>query len=422
MTTEHLELLKKEVESVFGRTILSSSDCQFLSGDIYRRTGTKISFNTLRRLFNLMRCKYQPSAFTVDLLSRYCNFSSYSDFINCETRKTSVNKHLDKNLLNLLIFLFKNVDFNSVNDNGYVRLIQETINNLEQWPDVIDQFHREISRSANGQKFYFERLINIDELNKSYGKGLLYYLNEKKTDEAQIFGHSLLCLNAWLTLDNENVKRHSAIVQDHYNNNSQLLDPYIHGKTFTSRLLAASVDKADLAPILNQARKYYDKNIQSIFNSQRFPSFEFALSETLILINEFDEALFYIDEIIHKSQNDLGFATRDLALQDTVALFKSIALTNIGETTKGKGLLSTLDIGKFHFLSKKFYSILYLLLVQKFENSETRQDKIRLLISHTGFKKLIINQRKIKIDLNRLQFEENGNMGINGHGKLENLL
>ena len=58
MSIEILNLLKEEVERVFGRKILTASDCQNLSKDIYQQTKSGLSLNTLRRNISLLHLRW----------------------------------------------------------------------------------------------------------------------------------------------------------------------------------------------------------------------------------------------------------------------------------------------------------------------------------------------------------------------------
>src|SRR5687768_6710853 len=110
MSEEVLQNLKEEVERIFGRKILTASDCQDLSNDIYKQTKEKVSLNTLRRFFHLIASKYQPSSFTLNLLCKYCGFSSLDDLVNHKEQLCKNHENADPDLLNFLILLFR--DFN----------------------------------------------------------------------------------------------------------------------------------------------------------------------------------------------------------------------------------------------------------------------------------------------------------------------
>ena len=394
MSIENVELLKKEVENVFGRKILSSSDCQYLANDIHQQTDFKISVNTLRRLFNLMKSKYMPSLFTLDLLSKYCNYSSYSDFISPKAdAKNSPDSDLELRFLNLLIFLFKDMHNQGVNEATYTRFIHEVITTLAPWPGVVDRFQREIAKTQNGQNIYYEHFINIDELNKVYGKGLQYYLREKRTDEAQLFGHSLLCLNSWLTMNNDGVKRHGSQVASYITTKETTIDAIIQARVFATRLYAADIDNEPVNVILMQARKYHAQHNFLKHQRQNYQSFEYIMAEALILIKEYSEAIFYIDEVIDNEQKNMYLTNDGFKQLESMYLFKAIALAHLGELKKSKEILDAITTNNFYFLSKQFNLILYLSLKQRFKSSDALQYQIDYCIKQTGFKRLIINDK-----------------------------
>ena len=386
MSIEILNLLKEEVERVFGRKILTASDCQNLSKDIYQQTKSGLSLNTLRRTFSLMKSKYQPSTFTLDLLSKYCGFSSFQNFLSLK-KNISGNHNTQLGLLNFLVLLFKDFDVKSVDDITYINLIHEIITNLERWPDVIDQFQSEIAKTANGQIFYYEQFVNIDKLNSFSGDGLRYYLHEKKTPQAQMFGHSLLCFNAWLTMNKEEIKEHWLKVLAYKIDDT--IHPFVCGRYFATQLYYAEAFAGDVEPVLNKAREFYAE-IKLSKHHQSFPCFEYILSEALVLIRQYDEALFYINEAIKKRNSHVP-PHIDLRLFESIYHFQAIALAKIGKVEKSKDILDTISMRNFSFLSRKFNSILYLSQKHSFYKRDFLQKQLQYLVCQTGFEKLVAN-------------------------------
>src|SRR4030095_11742629 len=106
-----------------------------------------------------------------------------------------------RSFLRYLVTIFTATQVRDGNDETYFSLVKHTINFLAQHQDLAQKFQRAIVKTRNGQDFYFEQFVNIDKLNSFYGEGLRYYLNERKTQEGQLFGNSLLCLRDWLSKD-----------------------------------------------------------------------------------------------------------------------------------------------------------------------------------------------------------------------------
>jgi hypothetical protein len=74
-----VEELKIELEKSFNRKIISRGDCESLAQDIYEKTGDKLSYNTLRRLYGLAEFR-KPRESTLNQLAIYCGFRSFKDF------------------------------------------------------------------------------------------------------------------------------------------------------------------------------------------------------------------------------------------------------------------------------------------------------------------------------------------------------
>jgi len=386
MSVENLRLIKDEVERIIGRKILTASDCQYLSNDIYQQTKLRVSLNTLRRFFHLMKSKYQPSSFTLNLLSKYCGFSSFDDFISHKERSHNNYANSGSDLLNFLILLFRDFDIKGIEDTTYINLIHEIINNLEKWPQVIDEFQSQIAKTPNGQFFYYEQFVNIDNLNSYYGDGLHYYLHERKDPQAQIFGHSLLCFRSWLSMHKEEVYNHCQEVFQY--NINETIHPSVCGRYFASQLYQAEVYDYDLEPILSAAREFYTGTKYSKAVSQGFPYFEFILSEALILTQQYEEALFYIIEALKKRNNYVPPYV-DLKSFESIYLFHAIALKNIGKAEKAKEMLEMINVNNFYFLAKKFNLVLFLLQKQSFQKRDFLRGQLDYLIKQTGFKKLV---------------------------------
>src|SRR6476620_7481999 len=88
-------LIKKEIQYIFGRQIVSSRDCIQLSDEIFKRTKVQLNPNTLMRFFGLVKAEYPPSQSTLTILSKYCGFQSV-DEVNAVRKDVSYDsKEID---------------------------------------------------------------------------------------------------------------------------------------------------------------------------------------------------------------------------------------------------------------------------------------------------------------------------------------
>lgn len=75
-----LDELKKRVEQELGEEVKTVKDCQALSESIADRCGARLSDSTIRRIWGKLPSPRKPSISTLDLLSQFAGFDSWSDF------------------------------------------------------------------------------------------------------------------------------------------------------------------------------------------------------------------------------------------------------------------------------------------------------------------------------------------------------
>lgn len=97
MKNDYSQLLI-DVQKKSNITISAIKDVKFLKEEIELVTSNKISFNTLRRLFGFMT-KTNPSKQTLDILTNYLGFNSYSNYLN---KKSNYDEwYFQQNLLQI---------------------------------------------------------------------------------------------------------------------------------------------------------------------------------------------------------------------------------------------------------------------------------------------------------------------------------
>ncbi|MET0636778.1 MAG: hypothetical protein ABWZ25_12180 [Chitinophagaceae bacterium] len=384
--------LGPEVERMFGRKILSSSDCHLLSQAIFEATHMKVSVNTLRRLFNLMATKYKPSLFTLDVVAKYCGFNSYSDFTSRNLSNPSDEPVTDTALLDFLVLLFKDSDAKAINDATYIGLVEATIRHLNHWPAIIDHFQCRISKTVNGQKFYFEQFVNIDKLNSYFGSGLRYYLHEKRKPEAQIFGHSLLCFNSWLTTNPEALEQNYRDVM-HYNIDGTM-DMFVCGRYFAAQLYYLDMTGNPPESVIYTAREFYQSVNLTNSPAKNFPAFEYVMAECLVLTHQYDEALLYIQDAIRK-RNSYVPSHITSKLFESIYLFHASALCGMGKFEKSRDIFDSINTNNFHFLTKQYNTILYITLKRKLDRRNTEDKQLEYLCDQTGFRQLFPSIAKL---------------------------
>lgn len=376
-----IEILKAEVEYTIGRKIMTSKDCIDLSEAILAKTEFRINSNTLRRFFGLVKSQYPASLSTLNILSVYTGAASFEDLRNYRKHSNEIIGKDAPKLLKFLTILFQNIKVSDENDATFLKVAHTTIDFLNQDSDIAYQFQRAIAKTENGKRFYFEQFINIDKLNSFYGKGLRYYISENKSKNAQIFGHSLLCLRYWLIQDNDNLRGHykSLLIYEL----SEDVNLLTCARYFAAKLMFAESNNLDIIRILNRANEFYAsvKPIKKFHNS--FPGFELILLEALVLTGHYNAAFKFISDGVLKELENGDIAK-------TFMLYNAIVLFNLGSEKRAGELFDQINPFEFYFINKQFYTIQYLLIGQKLNKIRSVKNQIDFLVQETGFKRLVV--------------------------------
>lgn len=381
-----LNRLRKEVEEVFGQPITSYRECVLLSEEISRKTSDTINHNTLRRIYGLVKATYPPSTTTLTILARYCGYDSLEELVEKKQQTDNAAQNFSSHdILSYISAVFKNTPVRDSHDLTFTALVKQTVIFLQDHSLLNLELLKKIAKTKNGQDYYFEQFVHIDELNALYGEGLRYYMNEKQTVPARIFGHSLLCLRAWLTGNTRDVKKHGDII-----NRLQpptYAHPFLSGIYYAGLILDADIQKADNSQILLDAAHAHAGLAYFEESHGPFPWFEYILCIALVLTGQHQEALYYLDNIGSNRQNPQQIVEE--GRYETLLLLKGIALAQTGRRAAAKDIYEVVKPHRFHFLSKKFDTILYLtlgILLQKINPKvETQLDR---LIQETGFIKM----------------------------------
>lgn len=379
-------LLRKEVEETFGKKIGSSRDCHMLSEEVYTKISFNINSNTLRRIFGLVKSHYSPSLTTLDILSKFCGFASFDEFkkLQSTTHKVSHEDFYSSSVLKYMVALFRDTSTKEF-DKTFAAVVKHTIHFIQRHPELCDKFQRAIAKTKNGQEYYYEQCIHIDALNSFYGDGLRFYLIEKNKPEAQVFGHSLLCLKNWLSENtSEVIKHHDEVVKHTLTNNSH---PMLCGRFFATRLLFADIQGLPIEKILIQAQQRHALIREQSDGYRIFPYFESVISPILLLTGHPEEALYFIDYSLNNYPHK--HAHIDPGIYQTMDLIRALTLFKTGRIKEAEKLFHLIRPSKFYFLSQKTSRIMYLFLSQYLKKSSvTSDDQLKDLIAKMGFTRL----------------------------------
>lgn len=78
---EHVYYLKSLIYQRFSKEVLTSFDCNLLSESIRKDLNESLSIDTLRRFFGVIKSKSLPSAYTLDVLSKFAGCNNWLGLI-----------------------------------------------------------------------------------------------------------------------------------------------------------------------------------------------------------------------------------------------------------------------------------------------------------------------------------------------------
>ncbi len=382
--TERVEnIIKREIEFMFGRRIVSSGDCIQLSEEIYGITKSRLNANTLRRFFGLVRTIYAPSASTLKILCTYCGFSSIEDVQHYkEALHSETDSPEQKSLLNYLVNLFRETPVENERNETFKSVVKQTIVFLLQHPDLVDKFQSMIAKTKNGQDYYFEGFSQIDNLNSYYGNGLRYFLKEKTEPQAQILGHSLLVFRYWLTEDEPNMEHHFQELSNFEHLPS--FSSNASGRYFASLLYYAEAKGYASSKAITSIQNYY--NNLHVCDTASQIDFEMIIAEALILTDNLEEGLYYVDTALKKVQD---ISINDKSIVQNLYLLKACAMVKTGDSKSAELFYLRIRPTLFDFLKKKMQTILYGFLTETLKrNVGTVDNQSVALINETGFSNL----------------------------------
>lgn len=240
-----IQLLKKNIQIELGKAVTTRGHCEELEHEVQRKTGVKLSYNTIRRFFNLAgeRSLSEPSVATLDILAGFAGFRDFHSLKIGMTKSESLEQKSSGQIAVLSGVYFlrskEKVDFleNQVSDNSWPLMVSlmaerasaegdrdffylffdsivifQNSNYLNQrlyfgmqYLGVIIRgltFRKELQRHLAshefGRIFYYELFVDMDNLALDFHKGVQHYFNSSNQEQDRLFSASLLHFRAWM--------------------------------------------------------------------------------------------------------------------------------------------------------------------------------------------------------------------------------
>ena len=397
------------------------SDVKFLKEDIESITGIKIGFNTLRRLFGFLD-KTKPSVTTLNTLSRYIGFNSFSHYKNNQkkynewyfqqylqrlilSKKTNkddidfINKwldynenivhigyflsfHIQKTNLEILDFIFKNLSFKTVSSTNlqkFSTILSTSLLSISENKSL--SLHRALIQHNNFRNNIPLAYIDYTHLNSRYLKvlGIIEELGDNNSD--LLFVSLMKFYNRFYRDEDINIDIKKPKDFEGF---------YI---VLKGRFYGYSIMKNET---INPSLKKLIIDINKLNSSNYFLQ---VIVPALIIKEEYT----FLEELINISYEDL-FESNSWNANTATAIYL-IALANVNwkksNIKPAKSNIELVDLDKVELGYKNYISLFYYLTKLKISFIENKKADnkhsyiaIRKIVKITGFNKFVTESKK----------------------------
>lgn len=368
----NLTHLQKTVEKQFGKKISTATDCVYLSEAVKEKLSVKISPQTLRRFFNLIKSNSGCSLFTLNLLARYCGFQDFKTF----------NESYSCSELEIF-FSGKEND-----QKDFWQKSDQLCKQITESPELLVSTHHQLMSFPLVRKFFMEHHPLRDLMATVYSQYFLEYLKYNTNNQARIFAYGFLFKSAFLAQNEELMDLYYKKVQETELTEDfhvipaglkygvQLLYADFTGNEYLFRKYFAEMKKVRL--------EYVNASEKSVC------SFEYTVLESLIFTNRTSEMKFLIDNNTFQKYDDLIFipSQRKQTHEEAWKILCATYYQKINNQQKADHYFDMVNLENLENGWRKYYSILYYFFQLKASENDHRKEtilKIKALINETYF-------------------------------------
>ena len=403
----------------------SIGDLKFLQEDIKTTTGIAIGFNTLRRLFGFLE-KTKPSRNTLNSVSKYIDFNSFSHYKNNQKKfdewyfqqylqrillSKKINKddidfinkwldynenivymgyflsfHIQKNNLEILDFIFENISFKTIsatNFHKFSTILSTSFLNLSE--DNYVALYRALIHHNNFRNNIPLTYIDYTHLNSRYLKvlGIIEELGDNNSD--LLFVSLMKFYNHFY--------REEGIIQLDIKKPEDFDGFYI---VLKGRYYGYEIMKGE------KIRTSIKREIININKGNKSNHFLQEIVPALIIKEEY----IFLEELINLFYEDLFVSDRWDA--NTATAIYLIALANVNwknsNIKTAKSNLELVNLDKIELGYENYVFLFYYLTTLKISFSENKTldnkhsyTKIKKIVKITGFTKFVTEANKYLI-------------------------
>ncbi|WP_394772337.1 hypothetical protein [Mucilaginibacter sp.] len=285
----HLLSLRNLIEVNYGSFVSNSTDCLKISSLLAKGKFGSISSQTLRRFFGFVDTGFSPSINTLNVLCQYCGFEDWLHF----HQKTVHTDILLQDVVSVCVAFFQ-IDIPPVKkgqlNEPYFYAVQNIAKLIYSDINLYNHVAPVLASNPTAHEYFFERFPFIDKLCCGLGKGYKFYMQNKKTAEASIFGNALLFLGAFLEEDLSLANKYLLAINKIKAWASLQIHPYVLARLIGSNIAYSHIlnDGAGKEVWLAELDKVLNNNPNQWGHYSNSCEFEFIVCEYLLLSGNYD--------------------------------------------------------------------------------------------------------------------------------------
>ena len=397
-----IELLKKNIQIELGKAITTRGHCEELEHEVHRKTGVKLSYNTIRRFFNLAgeRSLSEPSVATLDILAGYAGFRDFHSLKIGMTKSESLEQKSSGQIAILSgVFLLSSrqkVNFleNHISDNSWPLMVSlmaeraaaegdrdffylffdsavifQNSNYLNQrlyfgmqYLGIIirnlefrNELQRHLASHEFGRKFYYELFVDMDSLALDFHSEIQIYFNASIHEQDKLFASSLLHFRAWLAGYSTNRTKWFKEIKL-ISLNPEKIHPIPMARGLNAHMYE---DFNEIGWVTAGTNKFIKSVMNAILKSDlrtgQVDMFFFWLLQGAVITQNWKIAELCILQIEKFRPKKLAYY--DEGSYELFKALKGITVFRMGNESQARKYLNEIDVSKFYSFSLQFDSI-----------------------------------------------------------------
>lgn len=350
----HLTELKHLVLEQVDFKLLRSVDCDKLAKVVSEKTNTYINGISFKRLYGFTKYPFSPAIQTLEILSQFVLYRNWYEFqLSMDNYQPISNRELDI-LLSFYDFdLINHIDYH---DGGIQSMSRKIALRFREDVTTFKRAIPLIAKKEFAQIFFVEHFPDYDNLCNYYY--LLYqeYLKQNKTQSAQLFGHSMLFLKAFWTMNELDCKKH--ILEINRINITSDFHPYLIGRYYACNILL-EFNYGDKKRVNELYYNYLQLRNQLPKNGKHFldfPASEYIFSEALLQVKAYKKSIEVIELAFRDFPLKMEFVRKGYYRQ--MQLLWLIASKKLNQNFKIDSQLVKIKSENFYFISQKYFTVL----------------------------------------------------------------